>query len=336
MKSAVCSDCGGFALGYLAQTMLKPKGKIIMNILYMKYALEIAKTGSINKASETLYIAQPNLSRSMKELEVSLGVTLFERTSKGMTPTPEGEKFLQYAEKILRQVDEVESLFKSTGVVKQKFSVSVPRASYIAYAFSRFSNSISADGQVEIFYKETNSLEAINNIVNADYRLGIVRYAAQHDKYFKDALEHKGLQYELITEFSYVLVMSREHALANKEEITYDDLLPYIEIAHADPYVPSLPLVEVRKNEPPEGINRRIYVFERASQFELLAENPSTFMWVSPIPNELLNRYGLIQKICVQNKRVYKDVLIYKENYSLSELDKIFITELCEAKRKYL
>lgn len=327
--AAICADAG-------TARYKNREGYISVNILYMKYALEIAKTGSINKASETLYIAQPNLSRAMKELEASLGVTLFERTSKGMTPTPDGDKFLKYAEKILRQVDEVEMLFRGSGEKKQLFSVSVPRASYIAHAFSEFSRSIAPEGKAEIFYKETNSLEAINNIVNADYRLGIVRYAQQHDRYFMDALAQKELHSELVTEFSYVLVMRKDHPLAAKESITCSDLLPYIEIAHADPYVPSLTLSEVRRNELPDNIDRRIFVFERASQFELLAENPQTFMWVSPIPDELLCRYGLVQRKCTGTEKIYRDVLIYKKDYCLTRLDKIFIGELGRAKQKYL
>ena len=60
-----------------------------MNLLHMKYAVEIAKTNSLNKAAETLYVGQSALSRAIKELESSLGVTLFERSSKGMTLTPD-------------------------------------------------------------------------------------------------------------------------------------------------------------------------------------------------------------------------------------------------------
>ena len=59
-------------------------------------------------------------------------------------------------------------------------------------------------------------------------------------------------------------------------------------------------------------------------------------MWVSPAPQKILDRYGLVQRRCEENKKVYKDVLIYKEGYKLTPLDKQFITELCEAKRKYL
>ena len=79
-----------------------------MNIMHLKYAIEISKTGSINKAAENLYMAQPNLSRAIKELEASLGITVFDRTPKGMIPTPDGEKLLQYAKKILSEVDELE------------------------------------------------------------------------------------------------------------------------------------------------------------------------------------------------------------------------------------
>lgn len=306
-----------------------------MNILHMKYAVEVARVGSLNKAAETLLIAQPNISRSIKELEGDLGITIFDRTAKGMLLTPEGETFIGYARDILKQIEQVENIYKNGQMKKQKFSVSVPRACYIADAFVNFSKSLSVD-PAEIFYKETNSQRAINNILSHDYKLGIIRYAENYDKYFKTMLEDKGLCYEMVTEFSYVLMMSEECPLAKKERITFDDLTDYIEIAHADPYVPSLPLAKVVKEELPDNIDRRIFIFERASQFDLLAENPQTFMWVSPAPQKMLDRYNLIQRECVDNKKVYKDMLIYKSGYKLTELDKRFITQLCESKRKHI
>ena len=149
-------------------------------------------------------------------------------------------------------------------------------------------------------------------------------------------LESKELTYEMISEFSYVLIMSRDNPLADKEVISFDDLPPYIEIVHADPYVPSMPLSKVVKEELPDNISRRIFIFERASQFDLLSENPDTFMWVSPASQKILDRHNLVQRKCVDNKKVYKDLLIYRNGYKLTALDKQFITELCEAKRKYV
>lgn len=84
-----------------------------MNILHLKYAVEVAKAGSLSKAAEALYMNQPNLSRAIKELEASLGITIFGRSAKGVYVTPEGEEFLGYARKILSQIDEVEAIYKS-------------------------------------------------------------------------------------------------------------------------------------------------------------------------------------------------------------------------------
>ncbi len=301
----------------------------------MKYAVEVAKVGSLNKASETLLVATPNISRSIKELEADIGISIFDRTAKGMELTPEGEEFINYAKGILSQIDEVENLYKKGTSKKQKFSISVPRACYISEAFSEFSKALSND-PAEIFYKETNSQRTIKNILNHDYKLGIIRYAENYDKYFKAMLEEKGLVYEMITEFSYSLIMSADSPLAQKVEITFDDLKGLIEIAHADPYVPLMPLSKVVKEELPDNIDRRIFIFERASQFDLLYKNPETFMWVSPAPDSLLKRYNLVQKKCIDNNKKYKDVLIYKNGYKLTKLDRQFITELCESKRKYL
>jgi len=306
-----------------------------MNILHMKYAVEVAKAGSLNKASEYLYVALPNVSRSIRELEADLGITIFDRSAKGVTLTPEGEEFIGYAKEILKQIEHVENLYKDGAVKKQKFSISVPRASYISDAFAEFSRNLTTDA-AEIFYKETNSQRTIRNILEHDYKLGIIRYAENFDKYFKSMLEEKGLNYEMVAEFTYILAMSRDNPLAEKEIITFEDLKEYIEIAHADPYVPSLSMAKIRKEELPDNIDRRIFIFERASQFDLLSRNPETFMWVSPVPQELLDKYGLIQKKCIDNKKVYKDMLIYRNGYKLTALDKQFITALCESKRKHL
>ena len=306
-----------------------------MNILHMKHALAVAKAGSLSKASQVLMIAAPNISRSIKELESELGILIFERTQNGMKLTPKGEEFITFAGNILEQIDEVENFYKTGVPKKQKFSISVPRACYISEAFAKFSKSLSKE-PAEVFYKETNSQRTINNMLNHEYKLGIIRYAENYDKYFKDMLEEKGFHYELVTEFTYSLIMSKESPLAQKEEITFDDLTNYIEIAHADPYVPSMPLSKVVKEELPDNIIRRIFIFERASQVALLNLNPETFMWVSPTPKSLLERYNLVQRKCAENKKIYKDVLIYKKGYKLSKLDRQFITELCESKRKHL
>jgi len=309
------------------------KAGAVMNILYMKYAVEVARAGSLKKASEKLLIAVPNISRSIKGLEADLGITIFDRTTKGMCLTPEGEEFINFAKGILGQIESVEKYYKDGASNTQRFSISVPRACYISEAFAKFSRTLAKE-PAEIFYKETNSQRTIHNMINHDYKLGIIRYAENYDKYFKSMLDEKGFSYELVTEFSYSLVMSKKNPLAKKDEITFDDLKDYIEIAHADPFVPSMPMAKVVKEELPDNIDRRIYIFERASQFDLLEKNSETFMWVSPIPESLAEKYNIVQRKCLENKKIYKDVLIYKKGYKLTELDRRFITMVVDSKRK--
>ncbi len=305
-----------------------------MNLLHLKYAVEIAKTLSISQAAKNLFMAQPNLSRAIKELEEKLGITIFERTPKGIKVTPDGEEFIKYSKKILRQIDDIEHMFDGDRRNKQHFSISVPRASYICNAFTEFSKKISRDSQIELFYKETNSSRAINNILKSDYNLGIIRYAQNYDKYFAQMMTEKGIAFETITQFRYVLLMSKESPLSSIENITFNDLTNLVEIAHADPYVPSLSLAAVRKEELPDNIDKRIFVYERASQFELLKKNPDTFMWVSPSSDDFVKSFNLIQRDCPENTKIYKDVLIYRNDYKLSELDNMFMRELSTSKHK--
>lgn len=306
-----------------------------MNLLHLKYAVEIAKTKSISQAAENLYMGQPNLSRAIKELEEKLGITIFLRTPRGIKITEDGEEFLEYAQRIVAQVEEVKQRYQR-GMKKQRFSVCVPRASYISYALAEFAGHINPDAPVDITYRETNSMRTIQTLIREECNLGIIRYQAAFDKYFKNMFDEKKLVSELVTEFCYVLLISKQHPLADKEDILLEDLENYIEITHADPYVPSVPITDVKKAEFSQNVDKRIYVYERASQFALLEKVPATFMWVSPIPQELCDKYGLVQKICKSNSKTYKDVMVYRKGYKLTDLDRQFVENVCEAKRRFI
>lgn len=306
-----------------------------MNMLHVKYAVEIANVGSINKASDILLVSQPNLSRAIKQLEKSLGITIFARSSKGMYLTPEGEEFITYAKKILAQIDEVEAIYKSNSQQQKIFSISVPRASYISYAFAQFTKNIDENTKVKIFYKEANSMQIIENIVHAGYKLGVIRYEGIYDKYFKKILDENELIYKVVSSFNYVLLMNEDNPLAKFEKICFSDLQHYIEIVLADRFMPAL-TADVKNEELNSYISQRIFVFERSSNFDMLSKNNKLFMWSSPVPQKLLNMYQLVQKKCDENKKIYKDVLIYKKGYCLTNLDNAFITELYNAKNAYI
>ena len=178
-------------------------------------------------------------------------------------------------------------------------------------------------------------MRTIINVVKEEYDLGIVRYQSTFEKYFNSMFDEKKLNYETLNEFSYVLVVSKDNPLATKENIVAEDLESYTEITHGDPYVPSLPLIDVKKAELSEFVNRRIMVFERGVQFTLLEQVPNTFMWMSPIPQDLLSKYNLVQLKCNFYTKTYRDVLIYRKNYHLTKLDQDLIDNIVDTKHKY-
>lgn len=306
-----------------------------MNILHMKYAVEVANTRSISKAAENLYTSQPNLSRAIKSLESELKIKIFKRSSKGIEPTIDGEEFLLYAKNALAQVKKIESLYENRNEKKLRLSVSVPRASYFSYAFAEFSKALDQNAPAEIMYKETNSMRTILNVVKEEYDLGIVRYQSTFEKYFTTLFEEKKLNYEALNEFSYVMVVSKNNPLAKKERIDAEDLRGATEITHGDPYVPNLPLIDVKRAELSEFARKRIMVFERGVQFTLLEQVPNTFMWVSPIPQDLKDKFNLVELKCDFNTKTYKDVLIHRSKYHLTNIDKDFIKHVITAKNTY-
>ena len=306
-----------------------------MNILYLKYAVEVADSGSMNKAADKLYVAQPNLSRAIKELERELGITVFERTKKGMTLTPDGERLIAYGRDVLRRIDEVENVFREGGKPRAVFSASVPRASYVSHAFARFTAALSPDDPCDVRYEETNAHRTIANVTANGYGLGVVRYASVYDRYYKDLFESKGLNCELVAEFKYVLLTSANSRFASGE-LTESGLSRGVEIALADRDVPAVAVSELLKTGLGRGVDRRVFVYERASIFDVLSVNPDSYAWVAPIPDETLARYDLVERDGGETAPFYRDVVIYKKGYRLTELDKAFITELCTAKRKFV
>jgi len=307
-----------------------------MNLLHLKYAVEVARTRSITMAAENLYMGQPRLSRAIKELEDSLGIIIFKRTSKGIVPTPEGEIFLTHAGRILDEVREVETLYNPSGKDKQRMNISIPRAGYLAHALKQLVGELDLTKQIEINYRETNSLKAINNILQNNYDLGIIRYATEYEPYFERFLSEKGLRSEVIWEFEPIALLSKEHMLAEKEDLRFSDLVDCdcVQLGHGDPYVPSLPLAEVRKAEFPESINKHLFIYERASGYEILSTIPTTFLLTSPMPEIILKRYGLVQRRLRGKNRPYKDVLIWRENYKFTSLDQDFIQEIKRVRDK--
>lgn len=101
-----------------------------MTLQQLNYVIHIAETGSINRAAEQLYVAQPSLTNAVKELEKETGITIFNRTGKGVTLTAEGAEFLPYARSVCDQFQVLMDAFGKNGIRKQKFAVSTQHYSF--------------------------------------------------------------------------------------------------------------------------------------------------------------------------------------------------------------
>lgn len=297
-----------------------------MNTQHLKYALEIERTRSITQAASNLYMAQPNLSKAIRELEEQLGYEIFVRSSRGVTPTEKGRAFLEYAHNVLVELEKMEALGRQYGEGAQSVSVAIPRASYLGTAFTCFISELDPRLPIDARLQESNSMQVIESVRNGSAQLGVIRYQDVYESYYIDYLESNKLRYETVWSFAYLLLMSRNHAMAKLDEVRLKDLHEYIEIVHGDTVIPYLSEGQYMGGGSNEA--KRISLYERQNQFDLLGSVPDTFMWSSPIPQETIKRYQLAQRKCLDSKAVFKDVMIYRENYRFDEMEQRFIRKM--------
>ncbi|MBQ7124734.1 MAG: LysR family transcriptional regulator [Clostridia bacterium] len=305
-----------------------------MNTQHFKYALEVEKTGSITQAAENLFMGQPNLSKSIKELEDNLGIVIFKRTSRGVVPTVKGRTFLKYAKKILNQIDEMQTVCQNDVPDLQSFNVCVPRGSYVSYAAMNFIASLDVLKPIDVNLGETTSIDGVNMVSDGIFNIGVIRYQTQYENYFCDFLREKGLCSETIWEFESLAVMSENHPLSKRETLTLSDFAPYIEITHGDCSVPYINVAQSENVSLSLSDKKVINLYEGTNQYTMLSMVSGAFMWCSPTPKEILDRYHLVQKACDVPAHKYKDVLIYREGGRLGYLDRRFLDKLYEVKNR--
>lgn len=293
-----------------------------MNTLHFAYAVEVERCGSITQAAENLYMAQPNLSKAIKELEDTLGFAIFSRTSRGVFPTARGREFLVYARAVLAQVRKMEALSGRHDDDMQHFSLAMAHSGYIAECFSLLTDSLDKSKPMDIRVREASSLQAINEVADGQFQLGVIRWTTTQEELFIDYLREKGLTWQPVWDYDALLLISRNHPLASMESISPEALTPYPEIIFGDTVIP---------HQPPrreETDTTRIVVYERLAQLELLSHIQDAYTWSSPETDTVLRRFDLVQRPCSENGLRFHDVLIYPTAYTLSQLDCQFIDML--------
>ena len=196
-----------------------------MTLQQLKYALTIADCGSMNEAAKQLFISQPSLSETMKELETEIGLDIFLRSNRGIVITPEGEEFLGYA----RQVTEQFGLLQSKYIdkkVKEKFSVSTQHYTFAVKEFVETVKQIGME-QYEFAVHETTTISVIENVKNFKSEIGVLYENDFNEKVLNKMFKENGLEFvELFSCDTFVYLWSG-HPLAKQDVITMEELDEY-------------------------------------------------------------------------------------------------------------
>ena len=197
-----------------------------MTLLQLKYIVKIVECGSMNEASHALYVSQPALSSSVKELENELGIEIFTRSSQGIALTVDGAEFLTYARQVLDQADLLEGKYKGTSEQVPHFSVSCQHYSFAVNAFVDVIREFDA-ARYDFTLREEQTHEIIEDVAHMKSELGIL-YLSEHNR---EVIERMLAANELVFEGLFCatphVFVCADHPLAGRSSVTLEDLEDY-------------------------------------------------------------------------------------------------------------
>ena len=206
-----------------------------MTLQQLKYVTTIANIGSISEAAKRLFVSQPSLTKAIKELEKEMGITIFDRTNKGITVSKEGERFLGYARQVLEQAALLEEQYKSQSGGKKQFSVSTQHYSFAVNAFVELLKGAGID-QYDVSLRETQTYEIIDDVAHMKSEIGLLYYNDFNRPVLEKLIHTNELTFtELFTAHPHIFI-GKTHPLAHKEVVSMDELeeYPYISFEQGD------------------------------------------------------------------------------------------------------
>lgn len=278
-----------------------------MNITHLRYAVEVARTGSISQAAENLGVGQPNLSKALKELESNLGVVLFRRTSKGAVPTSQGQSFLLYARSLLSQLDEMKALFSPQQEDNAPLRIAATPSAVLALAMAAAAQAL-PDGR-SLSLTECDAAGVIQAVDDGFCRLGLLRCPATEAERIVQQCAGKGLKALPLRHIPPVALLSRSHPLAQSRPLLFPELQPFVRLSGGET---AAALTTAQLKRPPDPADTAA-VWEIASpavRLEVLGSRPDTYCFDEPLPSVLLERYGLCAHSCVGVDREWTDLRI--------------------------
>ena len=197
-----------------------------MTLQQLHYIITISETGSLNKASEVLYVAQPSLTSAVKELEKEIGIAIFNRSGRGVTLTSDGAEFLLYARQVYSQYEVLLEKFGHSGVIKKKFGVSTQHYSFAVKAFVDTVKAFDTS-EYEFAIRETKTLDVITDVSTLRSEIGILYLSDFNRKAIAKLLSSSGLVFNKLIDCSAYVYLWKGHPLAKEKSIDFAQLSDY-------------------------------------------------------------------------------------------------------------
>lgn len=197
-----------------------------MNIQQLRYVIEVAGSSSMREAASRLFISQPALSSSIRELEDELGILIFERTNKGVFLTDEGREFLVYAKKAVGQYEILEDRYLSKDTDKERFSVSTQHYNFAIKAFTETIRKNYPDRFLFSIH-ETKTKEVLEDVRTLKSEVGVLAFSGANEGVLKKLFREYQLEFTpLMRRETYVYVWEG-HKFAGRKEISLEELTDY-------------------------------------------------------------------------------------------------------------
>ena len=197
-----------------------------MTIQQMLYAIKIAELGSMNKAAEALFLSQPTLTSAIRELEGEVGISIFQRTGKGMCPTAEGEEFLIYARQLYQQYELIEQKYADPANIKRKFGVSSQHYSFAVKAFVETVKQFDTL-HYEFAMREGKTMEVISDVSGLKSEIGILYQNDFNREIIQKILRDHDLMFAPLISCKAYVYLWKKHPLAGQSSICFEELVPY-------------------------------------------------------------------------------------------------------------
>ena len=237
-----------------------------MTLQQLKYVLEVARCGSINEASKNLFISQPSLSNTIKDLEKELQITIFNRTNKGIVISKEGTEFLGYASQIIEQTSLLEEKYLNKKKRKVKFAISCQHYSFAIKAFVELIKEYGLD-EYDFSIQETRTAEIIENVKNMTSEIGLLYLNDFNEKVLRHFFKDAKLEFHELFIAKPHVFLSKHHPLANMSSLTLEQLEDYPYLSFEQGQNNSFYFSEEILSTYPH--KKSIKVFDRATLFNL-------------------------------------------------------------------